>query len=41
MRRKAGEKGGNGSTVTERKSEVAGELGVMPCGLWIGQCEIG
>ena len=30
-RRKAGEKGSNGSTVTERKSEVAGELGAMPC----------
>ena len=29
----AGEKGSNGSTVTERESEVAGELGAMSCGL--------
>ena len=29
------EKGSNGSTVTERNSEVAGELGVMSCGLWM------
>ena len=32
-----GEKGNNGSTVTERESdEVAGEFGAMSCRLWMG-----
>ena len=34
-RRKAGEKGSNGITVTERKSEVAGEFGLISCRLWM------
>ena len=35
-RRKVSVKGSNGSTVTQRKSEVAGELGAMSCELRMG-----
>ena len=35
-RRKAGDKGSNERTVTERESEVAREFGATSCGLWMG-----